>query len=314
MPHLLGIFTPFFYLIGPTYYFFVRRASGKEEAFQWYDYLHFLPVLYVFWEWWPVYTWTVEAKLAIIERAYSQDRPAFWTLILANRNTFLSLVYLFVSYQFLKKVNNQTDKYQKRVRWLKQFTLIFGGVLSLKLLLMIIFWLLHLNGTHFELIMILLIAISIHTLGYVVLGKDKVLPELILPKANGKYATSPLSALQIAAYKLKIIDYLEKERPWLNSNFSINELSTTLKIPRHYVSQVLSEGLSTNFYDLLCQYRIAEVKHRLQSSDVQKFSILGIALDCGFKSKSSFNRAFKKVTGTTPSAWLKDNQYPISNF
>ena len=154
-----------------------------------------------------------------------------------------------------------------------------------------------------ELLFVLIMATVIHVLGYVVLGRDKVLPASVRPA--DKYATSPLSASQIATYRQAILQHLKTQRPWLNPDFSIRDLARALDMPRHYVSQVLSEGLQTSFYDLVCQYRLDEVKRRLRSGDVRQYSILGIATECGFGSKSSFNRAFKKSTGLTPSSWLK---------
>ena len=304
-PHLLGVFVPLLYLMGPAYYFFIRRSSDAAHHFQWYDLLHLVPILYVSWEWLPLYAWPVEAKLALIEHVYTPRHPSFGAMFWMNRQIFLILGYVAVSYYFLKNRLQATDSDDTRIQWLLRFTLTFAGILCLDLFIKGLFWAFRWNATIMELLLVLILAVAIHILGYIVLGKDKVLPVLIRPSENIKYATSPLNSSQITKHRKAMISYLENERPWLNPDFSIHDLATVLQIPRHHLSQVLSEGMHKSFYDLICQYRIAEVKRRLQSEDVQKYSILGIATDCGFGSKSSFNRAFKKAIGMTPSAWLK---------
>jgi len=68
-------------------------------------------------------------------------------------------------------------------------------------------------------------------------------------------------------------------------------------------------GMSIQFVN---QQRIDEFKNRVNQGDMQNFSVVGLALECGFKSKSSFYRAFKKHIGTTPTAYLKQIQTNIS--
>lgn len=304
LPHLLGTSAPVIYLMGPAYYFFVRRSVDENHRFQWLDVLHLFPALYVFAEWWPVYQWTAEAKLAVVERMYEHRHPPLGRMILANRQMFLVLGYVVYSYLYLKNQQQQIRS-NKRVRWLVRFSLFFAVFILADMAVKILFWWNGWNGTLMELLLVLLLALAIHLLGYLVLGKDKILPEYIRSFNNGKYANSPLTPASIESYKKKILAYLEKERHWLKADFSVQDMARNTGIPRHYISQVLSEGLQTNFYDLICQYRIAEVQKRLQSGEFRQYSILGIATDCGFGSKSSFNRAFKKATGVPPTEWLK---------
>ena len=68
---------------------------------------------------------------------------------------------------------------------------------------------------------------------------------------------------------------------------------------------MLNTSLNQNFYDFINTYRVSEVKRRLDEGEAENFSILGIAEECGFNSKASFNRVFKKITGTTPTGYMK---------
>ena len=151
-PHLYGAFMPILYLIGPAFYFFIRQSSSTHSRYYWYDLLHLLPVLYVFFEWLPVYAWPAETKLAIIERSYAPNKSPFIELIKANRNNFIILIYALFSFFKLKSVSQSNDNQDVRINWLLKFSAFFGGVILLKILLMIAFWNFDWNGSTFEFI------------------------------------------------------------------------------------------------------------------------------------------------------------------
>lgn len=306
-PHLLGIFGPLLYLTGPLYFLFIRRSLNQNANLKWLDFLHIIPAIYVLWEWWPVYfDWSTAVKLAAIERMHSHDKPNLWQLVKANRMLFLILAYIIAASLVLQRRLHQGPSNTKRVRWLLKFSMGFGVVLLLLMFLPLVFLNLPgINAAVIELLFVAILAISIHTLGYVALSKEEILPALDLPNPTIKYTTSPLNAAEIELKKQAILRYLDTESPWADPNFSISELSTDLGIPKHHISQILNEGLQKSFYELICQYRVEAIKQRLKAGDVETYSILGIAKDCGFGSKSSFNRAFKKMTGMTPTEWMK---------
>ena len=84
-------------------------------------------------------------------------------------------------------------------------------------------------------------------------------------------------------------------------------MATLLNTNRQYLSQIINEVFGVNFYQLINQYRIDEVKSRFFKKDHQKLSIMGVAENVGFHSKSTFYTHFKKNTGLTPSEFLKKN-------
>ena len=81
-------------------------------------------------------------------------------------------------------------------------------------------------------------------------------------------------------------------------------MATRMKMSRHHLTQLLNERLEKNFYSFINEYRIEEAIDRLNDPSLQ-VNILSLAFDCGFNSKSSFNNYFKKITGTTPTAYRK---------
>jgi AraC-like DNA-binding protein len=125
-----------------------------------------------------------------------------------------------------------------------------------------------------------------------------------LEKDSKKYERSGLKKKDAAELVNKIRKYMVIEKPYLDRELTIYDLSNQLKISRHTLSEVINEHMGMNFYNLVNEYRIKEVKERLKSEDYTNLTILAIAYDSGFNSKSSFNTVFKEKTGQTPSEYL----------
>ncbi len=120
-----------------------------------------------------------------------------------------------------------------------------------------------------------------------------------------KYQRSGLKQGDVADNVNKIRKYMVIEKPYLNRELTIYDLSDQLKIPRHILSELINEHMGKNFYHLINDYRVNEVKERMKREDLKQLTILAIAFDSGFNSKSSFNTIFKEKTGQTPSEYLK---------
>ena len=120
-----------------------------------------------------------------------------------------------------------------------------------------------------------------------------------------KYQRSGLKKKDTANYVNKIGKYMHIEKPYLNRELTIYDLSDQLKIPRHILSEIINEHMGQNFYHLVNEYRVNEVKERMKSNEYSQLTILAIAFDSGFNSKSSFNTIFKEKTDQTPSEYLE---------
>lgn len=104
--------------------------------------------------------------------------------------------------------------------------------------------------------------------------------------------------------KVEILnDIMIKDQLYLNPNLNLKELSNKLEISQNHLSLLLNDYIGQNFYNYVNFYRIEEVKQRLANSKYVYQTLSSIGLDCGFNSKSAFNRIFKKATGKTPSEY-----------
>ena len=115
------------------------------------------------------------------------------------------------------------------------------------------------------------------------------------------YAKSGLTSDKIQILATKLSRVMETKKPFLNENLSLSSLADLSETTQTQLSQVINQYFEMNFYDFVNQYRVEESKKMLSSPKFNHLSILGIAFDCGFKSKSSFNRYFKKYVGVSPS-------------
>ena len=112
---------------------------------------------------------------------------------------------------------------------------------------------------------------------------------------------------ELEKWKDKLLAQMENEKPYLEAELSLAELATRLKTNTSVLSKVINDGTGRNFNDFINSYRVEEVMHKLRAGEQQRQTLLGIAYDCGFNSKATFNRAFKKITGLSPKEWM-DNQ------
>lgn len=118
-------------------------------------------------------------------------------------------------------------------------------------------------------------------------------------ESNGKNQNSILNDDASEKVKTKILNYFEKEKPYLNPELNMTLLSEKLKIPKHHITEVLNGKLSRNFFQFVNEYRIEAVKKKL-ADPKNPYSIEAIGYDCGFNSKSTFFSVFKNLTGQTP--------------
>lgn len=111
-----------------------------------------------------------------------------------------------------------------------------------------------------------------------------------------------------ADLKIKLIAFIKENKPYLDQELSIFKLAKDLNTNTKYLSYVINKEFGQNFINFINEYRIEEVKQKLQDESNKNLTIEALAQNAGFKSKSSFNAAFKKVTGLTPSNFIKAQQ------
>ena len=97
---------------------------------------------------------------------------------------------------------------------------------------------------------------------------------------------------------------MDTEKLYKESDLTLTQLAKQLNTHPNYLSQIINEKEEKNFFDYINTLRTKEFIELIAKSDNQKFTLLGLAYDCGFNSKSSFNKYFRKITGKSPSEYL----------
>ena len=129
-------------------------------------------------------------------------------------------------------------------------------------------------------------------------------------KETKKYASSTLKNEQSIEIWDRIISLMENQKLYRNPTLRLNDLVNEIGKPLPHISQVINEQMNMSFLDFVNQYRVKEAKELLCDEKSKSMTILAIAYEVGFNSKTTFYTSFKKVTGQTPSEYKKANLIP----
>lgn len=134
-------------------------------------------------------------------------------------------------------------------------------------------------------------------------SKLKLVSDIVLEEKKSQPATENEKEYNGALSKLQ--HYMVEEKPFLNPSLTIQDVSVAIKIPVRDLSLLINHKLEQHFYDFVNTYRIENAMEILKDGTKSKVTILEILYEVGFNSKSSFNSAFKKHTGNTPTTYRK---------
>lgn len=135
----------------------------------------------------------------------------------------------------------------------------------------------------------------------------KAIPDNVNYKQQKKYKQALLDADEIKKYSKELEQIMMDYKLYLNPDLSLKDLASYLELPANYVSQLLNLGFQKNFSEYVNTFRVKEFKERVLKEENKDLTIMAIAYDSGFNSKTVFNTFFKKMEGTTPNSYLKNN-------
>ena len=198
-------------------------------------------------------------------------------------------------------------------KWIKYFTAAFALILLLRVLFFILnpewgefgrkYW-------YYQCFSILLMYIS--TAGYTNLVKSTlkfntnvlVSTEPSENQQNAEPKNDAEETLALDQWKNKIIQLFETENIHQKPDLTLTDLADLLDTNRNIISKAINQEFEMNFNDFVNEKRTEAVIEKLKKGEHEKSTLLGIALDCGFNSKTTFNRAFKKYTALTPKQYI----------
>ena len=149
----------------------------------------------------------------------------------------------------------------------------------------------------------ILLSLLLLSMGYIVYFNPTFFE---VPTAERQRNVNQFSIYDDEQSMRKLMHLFEKEQVFLRARLTLEEISSELGLPSRYISYLINHIYKCNFNQFVNNHRVEEVLRRMEDPKNSIKTLLGIALDSGFSSKSSFNAAFKSVTGKAPSAFLKE--------
>ncbi|NQT27376.1 helix-turn-helix transcriptional regulator [candidate division KSB1 bacterium] len=328
-PQIMWISLGFSLLIPPLHYLYARHLISQTDCLNLKDATHGLPFM--------IYELLILGLLLLnpdlietrMERMQSTTLDPSDTVF----NWFIigqSAIYLFMTLRLLRRHGHQIKKMfssldRIRLNWLRNMTLLAVGIIFF-FALENIFFVFGVNLTNYFTLSSILTAVYVYLLGYLGLVNSEVfltadvsasmhiLPEMKSQDAvlhsGDKYGKSGLSAERAKQIEQLLLHIMDSDTLYTDPNLTLPQLADRLEVSPHNLSQVINVQLNQNFFDLINRYRIDKVKQDLIDSDKKQYTILAIAFDAGFNSKTSFNTIFKRHIGLTPSEFRKQNLIP----
>ncbi|MFD2166983.1 helix-turn-helix domain-containing protein [Thalassotalea euphylliae] len=309
-PGIAGLELPFKVLLGPALYFYAHATMSPEaEIDKRVKLLSFSGPLVVIIVMLPFILLISPAEKLALASPETRD-PKLWKIAVM---TCLSTTAIFIFYTLLflgmaLKLHNShleqlmerfSDIENKSLGWFRGVLFLWGGA-----------WLLYAAefslgalgvrwfGTGIVLPLFTAFALAVfikRALNQKVLKAcDKGEPKEVKPR------TALLSDEKMQAISTKLELAMKEERLFLQDDLSLNKLSEAITESENHISETLSQHMHTNFFSFVNTYRIEHAKDLLLNSDML---VTSIAYEVGFKSKSTFNSAFKKLVGETPTAY-----------
>ncbi|CAN5644033.1 helix-turn-helix domain-containing protein [soil metagenome] len=307
IPQFFGVPFGMMLLFGPLFYFYCKSVT--DNSFHWKNkyWLHFIPYLLQVLLNIPLYMMDKSAWIGFLNDFLTGKLPIQTPekILFAIQDLQL-FIYLILTFRWIQNAKNNFGNAQyiislsSRIKWLKKvfygFALFLITVFSLYIFILI-------NGKYNPLTNYFYTLITSGII-YFIAYSLVLNPELISPDFIQKYrAYMQFAGADGEQYLQKIKMLMDETKIFTNSELKLALFAEQLGLPSHQVSKLINEKFGKSFNDYINEYRVKEFINRVNDKDFQNLSIYGVALEVGFNSKSSFNSAFKKITGKTPSTF-----------
>lgn len=310
VPWLAGVGRGSTLLLGPAFFLYTLAVVKPDFKLKTKHLLHLLGY---------VLNWGVlimqprpaglSSEMAAVEAFLMDGLPA--SPVVLGRFAFYSLhfiTYLYLSHQAVKQLKQSNDAYtiamETRGRWITRLNLIL-----VVLAVAICTGFIYSSVTQYysfqtNFLLTLIYSFFIYVIAYQALSDDKQ----VHPEFKLKYQGSLGDEKEKEKTIVQLKKVLEEEKLFLRSDLKQADVASKLNLPAHQLTKLLNSALNQSFFDLINEYRVKHFISLAQDENNKHLSIFGLAQESGFKSKSSFNTAFKKVEGQTPSAFLKNSE------
>lgn len=320
-PHIVHLQHGYEVLAGALTYLYVRACTEKNFRMKPLLWLHFLPLPLVFLYLLPWLMQSGAEKIAYYEN-YITNFVIGTPEWLSGAKMLLSSVYFVLSFRLIAQYKKHLSEEASNIDVTYQRWLLFFTFTTLLPVIAIVSWVIFGGSRTLTTAIIYLIFSVFFTVYIFVLLKPRIFqafPNQITEteaaeKEKRKYESSNLQTEKKDRFTEKLLRYMDAKQPHLRSDLTLSGLAEEVDIPAHYLSQVINERMNCSFLDFVNGYRVQAAQKMLTDEKYNNLTVVAIAYEAGFNSKSAFYTAFKKKTGMTPSAFKRAGKSEVGTF
>lgn len=286
----------------PVIYLYIKTLTNENRKFQSKDLLFFIPAA-VCW----IYFFILFLQSMEFKDWYGDEIQGIYVNPFLDISLFFwNACFLYLSIKHYRQYRswldeNFSDTELIKFNWLRNFLYIFAILFLLESVFDVVGMFRNISyiQAYYLKFVIALATYYLAIAGYL---RSKTIEIDFSPKEI-ELEESPKSLLEadeLESSKARLIELMQTEKPYLDSQLTLKELSKKLGVNTTVLSHTINKGFAKNFNDFINEYRIEEVKKILQSDETGDETFLTIAFESGFNSKATFNRAFKKFTSVSP--------------
>lgn len=309
---LLGTSLPFPMLHGPMLYLYTAAMTNQLPRNRNWIFLHFVPALVVVLFFFPVLVRSAEEKLAFIRsRGEGYQTANLLRIILLQLSGFVYVLWALWLLRKHKRNISQEFSYEERINlnWLRYF---IYGLAAIWLIIVVTKSDYYIFGAATVFIVFLgyfgIRQVGIFTTAnlYPTAPAPEIPAqvEVIENNPRRKYASSGVTGEMSREIHQRLVQLMQEEKLFTEPDLSLSILADKINVHPNYLSQVINEIEEKTFFEYINGLRVEEFKRLAALPESRQFTIMSLAYDCGFNSKSSFNKNFKKATGLSPSEYL----------
>jgi len=305
----------FLFLHGPALWFYIKSLSDREFRFKPMYLLHFIPfIFFSVFQYFHFINLTVPEKIRFLENDLFKEQVSYKITVLAIGVSTIS--YNIWALNLIRRRREKLMQQYSKIEdidlgWLNALTIAALINYSVNVALFSLDLIFHF-ATHKFLMFLTNSFATVYVLflGYFGIRKGNIFINNVreIRESGGKSTLNKSGSPVIStddAFIRTLIRNMEEKQPYLDPDITIYRLSELMNVKIEYLSEVLNSRLNQNFFDFINKYRVEEFKIQCILKANSHLSIMGIAYNCGFNSKASFYRAFKKFESMSPSAYIE---------
>ncbi|MDB5130720.1 MAG: macrolide transporter ATP-binding/permease protein [Mucilaginibacter sp.] len=290
---------------GPLIFFYVLKITRPEYKLRLKDLLHFSPLLL------ELGAQALEVRDSIKTGAATYKTPAFQQLNpVLQLLAFVSvIIYLYLAHRLIEsfyqrqKFNNGGDRYRYELRWLHRLLATFGLLWLLWIPFTAADYFYHHYQFNIHVCYPLYLLLAVMTIWMAAVAFLK--PEAGVLVEASPFLKPPLPA-ELKQRGIWLKKAVQAGLYYQDPELSLSSLAEKLELGPHELSRIINTALKKSFNDFINEYRVADVIQKMQDPAYDHITLLGIAFESGFNSKTTFNRTFKQMTGKSPVEYKND--------